>query len=381
MSWSSIELGSICEILDSKRKPITKNQRTDGPYPYYGATGIVDYIGSFIFDEKLILIGEDGAKWSSGDKTAFIADGKYWVNNHAHVIKPNREVVCDEWLVYYFLYKDLSEYVSGLTVPKLNQGQLKIIPIPLPSLATQHKIVTKLDAIFAEIDKAVLATEANVKNAEALFQSHLLDVFHKPNTEWTTKKLKDITKKITDGSHNPPKGIEFSNFLMLSSKNIENDNITFDSPRYLNESDFNVENKRTSVSYGDVLLTIVGTIGRCAVFENENIKVALQRSVAVIKPTEIINSRFLMYAFLSSSKFLNERARGVAQKGIYLETLRELNISFPTYENQILIVERLDTLSSEIKRVSNHYSEKLEQITTLKNAVLAKAFNGELVKD
>ena len=92
-----LALGDIVEILDSKRRPISKKDRKHGPFPYYGATGIVDYIDGYIFDEELVLVGEDGAKWKSMDKTAFIIKGKTWVNNHAHVLKPNNEIVLNQF--------------------------------------------------------------------------------------------------------------------------------------------------------------------------------------------------------------------------------------------------------------------------------------------
>ena len=101
--WVIKKLGDICEVLDSKRKPITERDRISGEYPYYGATGVLGYVHEYIFDEPLILIGEDGAKWQSGDKTAFIVNGKYWVNNHAHVIRPNKNIVLDNWIIYFFL--------------------------------------------------------------------------------------------------------------------------------------------------------------------------------------------------------------------------------------------------------------------------------------
>ena len=80
--WQNKKLGELCDILDNKRKPITQRDRISGEYPYYGATGILDYVQNYIFDERLVLIGEDGAKWGSGENTSFIADGKFWVNNH-----------------------------------------------------------------------------------------------------------------------------------------------------------------------------------------------------------------------------------------------------------------------------------------------------------
>ncbi|MEO7335329.1 MAG: restriction endonuclease subunit S [Caldimonas sp.] len=127
--WDRKPIGEVCEILDSRRRPVTKKDRRAGEYPYYGATGIVDYVDEFIFDEPLVLVGEDGAKWGSGQRTAFSVVGRSWVNNHAHVLRPIRARLLDDWLVYYLVHEDLSPYVSGLTVPKLNQGSLREIQV------------------------------------------------------------------------------------------------------------------------------------------------------------------------------------------------------------------------------------------------------------
>ena len=152
--WEIKRLGQVCENLDSQRKPITKKNRKKGNIPYYGATGIVDYVNNYIFNEKLLLLGEDGAKWNSGDECAFIINGKTWVNNHAHVLRPNRSILLDEWLVYNLNFQNLSPYISGMTVPKLNQGKMNEIEIPLPPLTEQKRIVTILNETFAAIGKA-----------------------------------------------------------------------------------------------------------------------------------------------------------------------------------------------------------------------------------
>lgn len=99
--WKILPLGDLCDILDYRRKPVTKRDRKLGAYPYYGATGLLDYVDEFLFDEKLVLIGEDGAKWGAGENSAYIIEGKSWVNNHAHVLRPNRNMIMDEWIVYY----------------------------------------------------------------------------------------------------------------------------------------------------------------------------------------------------------------------------------------------------------------------------------------
>ena len=159
---------------------------------------------------------------------------------------------------------------------------------------------------------------------------------------WPLVKLGDLCNKVTDGSHNPPKGIDISTYIMLSSKNVFDDQVNFNSPRYLTETDYNNENKRTDVSVGDVLLTIVGTVGRAAVVKKEHGKFTLQRSVAVLKPNKKIESRFLMYCLRSMLNVLVANSRGVAQKGIYLKQIKELEIPLPPLAEQKRIATILD---------------------------------------
>jgi type I restriction enzyme M protein len=161
-------LGEVVEVLDSKRKPITKQDRVAGPYPYYGATGIVDYVADYIFDEELVLVGEDGAKWGAGEKTAFAISGKTWVNNHAHVLRPKRDVLLDVYLIEMLNQMDLSPYITGVTVPKLNQEKLRSIEIPLPPIEIQREIVVKVDAYRSRIDELkqeIMDIEQDVKAA------------------------------------------------------------------------------------------------------------------------------------------------------------------------------------------------------------------------
>lgn len=162
-------------------------------------------------------------------------------------------------------------------------------------------------------------------------------------------KLGEVCIQITDGSHNPPSGVEQSEYLMLSSKNIDDDFITLDSPRFLSHSDYIAENKRTTVSEGDLLMTIVGTIGRVAIVPEELKGICLQRSVAVIKPErEVVNNRYLMYQLQNMRPFLEKEARGVAQKGIYLKQVSQLDIKLPELEHQMQIVKVLDKTSKLI---------------------------------
>ena len=184
-------------------------------------------------------------------------------------------------------------------------------------------------------------------------------------------KLGDICFQITDGSHNPPAGIENSKHLMLSSKNINDDEITTTAPRFLTDEQFDIENKRTNVLSGDLLMTIVGTVGRVAVVPEMLAGICLQRSVAVIKPNPtIINNRYLMYQLQSMRKFLESEARGVAQKGIYLKQVGDLSVITPPLDEQYRVVDTLDHISGLI----HIYQQQLTKLDELIKARFVELF-------
>lgn len=195
MTYPIALLGDVVDVLDSQRKPITKSDRHSGPYPYYGATGVVDWVDGFLFDEPLVLIGEDGAKWGAGDQSAFRIEGKTWVNNHAHVLRPHRSTVLDDWLIHFLNSADLSEYVSGMTVPKLNQGNLRQIEVPLPSLDEQKRIVAVLDQAFAALDRARANAEANLAASTKLPDAWLQRLFEN-STNWPKLDLEDVCENL-----------------------------------------------------------------------------------------------------------------------------------------------------------------------------------------
>ena len=143
VEWKT--LGEVCENLDSQRRPITSNKRIKGIYPYYGASGIVDFVESYIYDGDYLLVSEDGANLlARNTPIAFSISGKNWVNNHAHVLKFDT-YEGRKFVEYYLNHIDLKPYISGAAQPKLNQNNLNSIPIPLPPLSEQRRIVDILD--------------------------------------------------------------------------------------------------------------------------------------------------------------------------------------------------------------------------------------------
>jgi type I restriction enzyme S subunit len=175
--WETKKLNQISENLDSKRVPITKNIRSSGEIPYYGASGIVDYVADYLFDENLLCISEDGANLLARTyPIAFSISGKTWVNNHAHVLKfPN--IVTQKFVEVYINSIRIDDYVSGMAQPKLNQAMLNKIPIPIPSIEDQQAIVHQLDALRAETQKLEAVYQQKLADLEELKKSILQKAF------------------------------------------------------------------------------------------------------------------------------------------------------------------------------------------------------------
>lgn len=142
-----LKLEDCCEILDSKRIPVTANKRRNGKYPYYGANGLQDYVDDYIFDDELVLLAEDGGNFNSKDKPiAYRVSGKCWVNNHAHVLKPKQGISVD-YLCYALMYYDVSGLVNGATRQKLTQATMRKMKIPILSEIDQLRIVEIMNSI------------------------------------------------------------------------------------------------------------------------------------------------------------------------------------------------------------------------------------------
>lgn len=138
--WEQRKLDDVVEFLDTMRKPLEGAKRISGPYPYYGASGIVDYVDGYLFDEELILLSEDGANITDRNyPVCFIASGKYWVNNHAHVLRSKKgnenNFICNS-----LERKDYTQYNTGMAMPKLNKETCRKIPVLCPTFEEQQKI-------------------------------------------------------------------------------------------------------------------------------------------------------------------------------------------------------------------------------------------------
>ena len=196
------KLEDVCEILDSKRVPITASNRQPGPYPYYGANGIQDYVADYIFDDELVLLAEDGGNFGSKEKPiAYRVSGKCWVNNHAHVLKPKAGLDVD-YLCYSLMFYDVTGLVNGATRQKLNQADMRKMEIPLPSLDEQRRIAAVLDKVSDLIAKR----REQLRKLDELVKARFVEMFgdiNLNNKGWNAQPLGTLCTIVRGASPRP----------------------------------------------------------------------------------------------------------------------------------------------------------------------------------
>ncbi len=366
--WEYKKLGEVCEILDSQRKPITKGKREPGAIPYYGATGCLDYVKDYIFDEKLVLLGEDGAKWGAGDNSAYIINGKSWVNNHAHALRPKRDLLIDELLVYYLNFSNLLPYITGVTVPKLNQEKMRSIEIPIGPLKEQQSIVDYLDSAFAKIDAMKANAEKALGEAKALFQASLKEMLE-PKEGWEEKKIGEVCELSQGLAINSKTRCllkETGQLPLLRIKDLK------DGTREIFVDEKNCP-QSCIANEDDIIYTRTGTLGLVftgmkGVLHNNCFKIVYNRG--------LLEKTFLMF-FLGHEAFKSKiikLASRAAQPDITHKLFKAQEIVFPPISEQQSIVETLDSLKSKVDRLQANYDKISQECDALKQAILRQVF-------
>lgn len=235
--WEPRKLSQIVSFLDNQRIPISESERTKGEYPYYGATGIIDYINNYLFDDELILLSEDGANLL--DRTypiCYLVKGKIWVNNHAHVLKPSSEINLS-FLKDSLERLDYSTFNTGMAMPKLNRKACENIPLLIPSKEEQENIGT----FFDQLDRFITLHEQQLNLLKEQKKGLLQKMFPKdgssvpeirfPNftTPWEQRKFDELYERV-----NQKNDLSFGNEHIISVANMyfkKDTNVT--DPTYL----------------------------------------------------------------------------------------------------------------------------------------------------
>lgn len=285
------------------------------------------------------------------------------------VIKADDEKIYPRLLPFIIqndaLFDFAVENSAGSLSPRVKWEHLKNFEFELPEMDQQKKLAEVLWAI----DDTKKAYQNLIQKTDELVKSQFIEMFGNYRSWDNTIKLGSLCTSISDGSHNPPKGVGYSENLMISSKNISDGLITFDDPRYLSDEEFEAENKRTNVKPGDVLLTIVGAIGRVAVVPDNIGKIALQRSVAVMHLNpKIINSIFLMHMLRGLFPVIDAEAHGIAQRGIYLAQVKDLDVICPEIDEQ----KKFVTLAVQSDKSKFELEQALAELTATYKRIISE---------
>ena len=207
--WEMISLEDVASVFDKKRVPLNESQRQQmqGEYPYCGANGVVDYVNDYIFDGEYVLLAEDGGYWGSFEDSAYLMQGKFWVNNHAHILQAKQGLSDNYFLMYQLNYLDIKPFISGTTRGKLNQGIMKGIRLALPPLPEQraiaHVLQTIQEAKAARQHELALERERKAALMDYLFAHGTKDELRKQTEigeipeSWEVVQIEEIGKVVT----------------------------------------------------------------------------------------------------------------------------------------------------------------------------------------
>ncbi len=375
--WDVKPLKDCVSFLDHRRIPIkdSERQKMRGIYPYYGASGIIDYVNKYIFDGTYILLGEDGANIiDRSSRLAFIISGKCWINNHAHVLAPNSDYdVC--FLSEYLESIKYDEYNTGTAQPKLNREKCCSIPIPVPSLEEQQKIAEALsdtDSLISSLEKLIEKKKAIKQGAmqELLTGKKRLPGF---SGEWQDVTLGECCE-IYDGTHQTPNYTEYG-MPFYSVENVTADD--FANTKYISFEEHELLNKNRRMEKGDVLMTRIGSIGDCK-YIDWDVNASFYVSLALIKCKKKISGQFLGY-YSHTEKFKKEieirsLLTAIPQK-INLGPISEIVINVPTDINeQNAITEIIFDMDNEIKKLE----QKLAKYQKLKQGMMQQLLTGKI---
>ena len=373
--WEEKLIKDILEFENNRRKPVTSTIREIGNYPYYGASGIIDYVKDYIFNnERRLLIGEDGAKWGSFEESSFIATGRYWVNNHAHVAKSELNNLI--FLNNLLNYKELRTYVTGNAPAKLTYNNLCNIPILLPSIEEQNKIgnfFIKLDRQIELEEKKLAKLEEQKKGyMQKIFSQELRfkDEYGNDYPEWKKKKLDDVAN-YRRGSFPQPYG----NKEWYDEKNGEpfvqvvdvDKNMKLHDQTKQKISDL-AKSKSVKGFKGDIVVTLQGSIGRVALLHYD---AYIDRTLLLIDSFKIeMNKNYFKYVLYLLFLKEKERAPGGTIKTITKKVLSNFKIDIPNVGEQEKIGKFFEKYDKCIQKQSN----KIELLKKRKKSFLQKMF-------
>lgn len=290
----TVKLPEVCEILDSQRIPITKSKRVSGPYPYYGANGIQDWVSDYIFDDELVLLAEDGGHFDSDKPIAYRVSGRCWVNNHAHILKAKDNILID-YLYLSLRYYDTSGLTNGATRKKLTQKAMREMTVLLRDKSEQLEIVR----LFSRIDVGLVKSKQLQEKLDELVKSRFMEMFGDPESNsknWQIKLLGEVCNTRLGKMLDKKKQSGTKLYPYLANANVQWFYFDLDN---LNMMDFDESDRAEfKLQEGDVLATEGGDVGRCAVWHCEVEECFFQKAIHRIRcHRDVLIPDYFVWAF------------------------------------------------------------------------------------
>jgi type I restriction enzyme S subunit len=376
-----MKLGEAVDFLDSRRRPVTESERKAGPYPYYGANGIQGTIDTFIFDESLILLAEDGGHFDEPDRgVAYRISGKTWVNNHAHVLRPKAHLDM-AYLCRVLENYDLSPFVSGTTRGKLTKAGACEIPIPVPPLPEQRRIADILD----RADALRAKRRAALARLDELTQAIFIEMFGDPVSRgWSVGKIADIVDDKQGGMRTGPFGSQLlhsefveSGIAVLGIDNAVANEFRWGEQRFITKEKYK-DLQRYTVLPGDVIITIMGTCGRCAVVPNDIPTSINTKHLCCITTDKakclpgFLHAYFLLHPM--ARDYLSRTAKGAIMDGLNMGLIKAMPIPLVPVAKQADFITRLRSIQSLRDRSRSSQNTSNDLFASLQD----RAFRGAL---
>lgn len=298
------------------------------------------------------------------------------LNQRVACIRMKNDNLSKTFLFHYFNSNSFEQLciknASGAAQLNMSTIWLSSVQIPVPPLSEQQRIVTYLDAEFAKIEALKANAEKQLQAAKDLFQAALKELLT-PKEGWEEKKLGEVTSNIGDGLHGTPKYSDSGEYYFINGNNLENGSIEIKpETKRINKKEYDLY--KVPLNENSVLLSINGTIGKTAFYDNE--KIILGKSACYINVLSILKKEYLRY-FIMSDYFNDYTHRNVRQatiKNLGLKEIRNMPIIIPPLPEQQRIADRLDALSANVKALQTNYTETITLCNDLKQALLKKVF-------
>ena len=363
----------VVTLFDKQRVPLSSMDRAkrQGKYRYYGAQGIIDYIDDYIFDGEYLLLAEDGENLKSNKQNlAQLVDGKFWVNNHAHILRTKR--ICRLRYFYYWINsKNMTEYVTGSAQPKLSQSSLKKMVIPLPSLEVQDKIL----GVIIPIDEKIKENARINKNLEAQAQAYFIDRFiANADPTWSQGTLSDLGTVVGGGtpSKKHPEYYSEHGISWITPKDLSVDKSKFISHGENDISDIGFSNSSaTKMPKGTVLFSSRAPIGYIAIALNV---VTTNQGFKSVIPNTNVGTAYIYFFLKQALPIIEGIASGSTFKEISGSGMKSVPAIIPDNETLHFFSEFCKPLFEQ-QAMLEAESRKLSGI---RNALLPKLMSGEI---